>query len=88
MFEPIGQILKTSGQQNNSANVFESAQIVFVANKILAERAEAMSFREGRLFIRAKNAPTAANLRLESRQVINQINKALAKKIVDKLIFR
>lgn len=88
MFEPISQILKTSGQQKNSAGLFESARIVFVANKISEDRFEAMTFREGRLFIRAKNAPTAANLRLESGKIINKINRELGKKIVERLIFR
>lgn len=88
MFEPIDQILKKGDQQNNSANVFESAQIVFVANKISEDRFEAMTFREGRLFIRAKNAPTAANLRLESGKIINKINHELGKRMVTKIFFR
>lgn len=51
-------------------------------------RFNVLSFRDGLLTVGVKNSGEAANLQLESNQIIDNINKELGEEIVKRLRFK
>lgn len=88
MFEPIGEILKRSIANKNDALALKSAAVLEIVKKNSQDRFQPISFREGVLTVRAKNAAEAANLRLESEEILAKLNRALKKDLIEKLVIK
>lgn len=65
-----------------------AAQIAARAQQAIGEKAEVVSYYDGTLKLKVEDNFRASQLRLDSARLIGEINQALSRELVERIVFR
>lgn len=65
-----------------------AAYICSVAQQVIGDEARVVSFRNGTLVLAVPSSPQAANIQIQSAQIIVSINQKLGAELISQLRFR
>lgn len=83
-FEKLSEAIK----KRYPSQPLQASQIVAVAQKVLGDKAQAISYSEGSLRVAVPNPYVASEMRANSQDVIQAINQKLGRETIERLVFR
>lgn len=86
--DSIDKFLSTNSKYQRLSKPLTAARVCEAARVVAHDRFRVVSFREGLLTAGTENSSAAANLQMESTQIIANINKALREELVEKIRFK
>lgn len=84
----IGNLLGRGGKYQRFAKPMTAARVCEAGRLAARGRFNVVSFADGLLTVGTKNSGEAANLQMESAQIIDKINKELGEELVKKMRFK
>lgn len=86
--DKISKFLATNSKYTRLSRPLEAAKVCEAARLVARDRFGVVSFKNGLLTVGTKNSSEAANLQLESNQIIDEINQKLNQELIKRLRFK
>lgn len=81
----VSTVLTEKTKKKGKSSVFLASLVCYAAMEIGHSLFEPVSFKNGTLFVRAKNPSSATALLLSQNQILKEINQKLGKELVKEI---
>lgn len=88
MFEKINNLVSNRMNKHGFREQAEAARICFEADKLYSHLFNVISFRDGVLTVSVKNNIEAQQIQMQSKKIIDSLNKKLENDIIKRIKFR
>ena len=88
MIENINKILSGQSRFKRFQKPMEAARVCEAGTSCVEPRGKALSFKDGLLTVEVSSSASAANMQMESAEILECINKKLGQDLVQKLKYK
>ncbi len=86
--EEINKIINRVANRRNLTKICDSSYICFVFNQLFKDKYKAVAYKAGDIYLESANSLESQEIYFKQRQILEQLNQKIGKKLVNRIKFR